>query len=172
MTPDFCKRELKRMAVLRGMPENVGEYSPALADIPEPVFHRAVAHAILTRQFFPTVAELRADCDAVAERVARVPEPDRHASTTETPRPLVLKNPFTGEEKSIPITRVWKNDCDVCGDTGWAPFHCPEQPCGRTFEHLPHEWVVKCACWSSNPTLRRKRAESAKYAKAPGRVDG
>ena len=169
MTPAHCEAQLARLGMLRGVPADICEYFDALQDVPDDLFSRAVSHAIRTRQWFPTPAELRADCDAVNTLPLPLPEPHVE-DLVGGGRELVLTNPASGIDIRIPITRLWRFDCQTCGDSGWHPRACPVEPCGRDFEHAAHEWVEPCACRSWNPTLRRRREANAKYAQPPEKV--
>ena len=169
MTHDHCSVQMKRLTILKGLPEDIVEYFAALEDVPDEVFTSAVGHALKTRQWFPTPAELRADCDAV-----KVSAPPREESRLETlaggGHTLVIVNPLNGVELTIPVTRIWRFDCDTCLDGGWASHRCPSEPCWRRGDHDPHEWVERCACVDWNPTIRRRKDAVTKYSQAPEKV--
>ena len=169
MTSDHCAAQLKRLTVLRGIPEDVVEYFAALDDVPDEVFTGAIAHALKTRQWFPTPAELRADCDAVAPPLRLLPAPVEEVLVGGG-RDVIFPNPFGGAPLRLHVTRSWHYDCETCADSGWAGQRCPDAPCGRTCTHEPHEWVERCACVSWNPTIRRRREATAKYAQPPEKV--
>lgn len=170
VTPEFCAAQLRRLLILKGgLPDNLAEYAAALRDIPEATFECAVGYAIRTRQFFPTPAELRLDCDAARP----LAEPAPTVAFVDLPgggRDVTIANPFGGTPLRFKVDRVWRPDCPTCGDTGWAPLQCPAQPCGRPGPHDGHLWVEPCACRPENPTLRRHRMATAKYAKPPAKV--
>lgn len=180
MTAAHCDLQIKRLLVLKGIPEDVVEYFAALQDVPDDLFSKAVSHAIRTRHWFPTPAELRADCDAVTGPVFYAPEPEI-TDLVGGGREVFLKNPFGGGGGiTIRLSREWKFYCATCADSGWAPRWCgtqrpthldaPIQSCGRRREHDQHEWVDPCDCLSWNPTLQRRRAANAKYAQPPEKV--
>lgn len=170
MTAAHCEMQVKRLLILKGIPEDVVEYFVALDDIPDELFTKAVSHAIRTRQWFPTPAELRADCDAVAQPGLRLVPAPAEEELVGGGRDIVFPNPFGGEPLRLHVTRTWKCDCDICADSGWSSYQCPAEACGRTFAHNPHEWVKRCDCLSWNPTIRRRKEATAKYAQPPEKV--
>lgn len=170
MTPNHCDAQIARLKVLRGLPEEVFEYFAALQDIPDERFTRAIDHALKTRQWFPTPAELRADVDAVH---VSAPAPDPGSRIVELVgggMDIVIVNPINGVELHLPITRLWKCDCDDCADSGWRSRRCPSEQCGRRYEHYAHEWVEPCQCRDWNPTIRRRKEATTKYSQAPEKV--
>lgn len=158
--------QLDRLAVLRGWPERIEEYFPALSDVPEDVLTAAVDHALKSRTWFPAPAQLREDCDVVKVRVR--PYQASYPQVEELPTPKVLEfpNPFGGAPLRITVTREWRHDCHTCSDTGWSSRQCPETRCGRRFEHAKHEFVEACGCIDWNPTIRRRKDAAAKYSQA------
>lgn len=170
MTDAHCDAQIKRLLVLKGIPEDVVEYFAALQDVPDDLFSKAVSHAIRTRHWFPTPAELRADCDSVAQPGLRLVPAPQIENLVGGGRDLVLKNPSSGVELRIRITRIWRFDCDVCADSGWQSHACPADHCGRRFDHAAHEWVTRCDCVPTNQTIQRHRAATAKYAQPPEKV--
>ena len=179
MIREHFDAQMGRLIVLKGWPDEVEEYFPALVDIPGELFTEAVTHALRTRAWFPTPAELRADCDAVhrgnpVEAAAPVV-----VELLEGGRVVEIPNPLGGPPLKVRITRDWKHDCETCRDTGWAARWCgegedrhgaPKVHCGRRLEHSSHEWVERCACLDWNPTIRRHREAGAKYSHAPEKV--
>mgnify|MGYP001583103101 CR=1 FL=1 len=180
MTREHFEAQMGRLIVLKGWPDEIEEYFPVLTDIPEPLFALAVTHALRTRAWFPTPAELRVDCDAV-----------HRSAPVEAPAPVVVEllgggreveipNPLGGPPLKVYITRDWRHDCDSCRDTGWVARWCgdgasrhqdvTQTRCGRRKEHASHEWVEPCSCLEWNPTLRRRREATTKYSHAPGKV--
>jgi hypothetical protein len=171
MTPAHCDAQLKRLRVLKGLPEDVVEYFSALEDVPDERFTLAVSHALKTRHWFPTPAELRADCDAVAAPAPPAREEARIEALVGGGREVVIVNPLNPSQQiRVKVHRVWKFDCLDCVDSGWRSHQCPSEPCGRRFDHAPHEWVERCACIDWNPTIRRHKEANAKYAKEPSKV--
>lgn len=172
VTREFFDAQMGRLIVLKGWPDSVDEYFAVLTDIPEDVFTAAITQALRTRMWFPTPAEVRADCDAVV-RLRPVPTPQA-PQFEDIPggRTVTFPNPFGGPSLTLRITREWKYDCGDCGDTGWASRRCGEghTHCGRRQEHGPHEFVEKCACIHWNPTIRRHREAGAKFSHAPEKV--
>lgn len=171
VTRDLFDAQMGRLIVLKGWPDSVDEYFAVMTDIPEDVFTAAITHALRTRIWFPTPAEVRADCDAVARskpvQVSRAPQ---WVDLPGSGREVTFPNPFGGRSLVLHITREWTCDCETCSDTGWASCQCPETHCGRRIEHGPHEFVDKCGCIGWNPTIRRHREAGAKYSTAPEKV--
>jgi hypothetical protein len=173
MTPDHCDLQIVRLSVLRGIPDDICEYFSALKDVPDERFTLAVSHALKTRAWFPSPAELRADVDATAPQISAVQADPKMEPLIGGGYEMVLKNPFNGAELRIKVSRVWKFDCEDCSDSGWRSNQCPSDPCGRRYLHDAHEWVQRCHCVDWNPTIRRrKEALGIKYAKAPEKVGG
>lgn len=163
MTREFMDTQLGRLVPLRGMPGDSESYWDALSDIPEDVFRAGVAHALRSRTWFPTPAELRADCDMA--RTHHRPEPlEPSVVDLSEARIVEIPNPFGGKPLRIRVTKEWRHDCETCRDTGWSSRQCPETHCGRRFEHGPHEFVEQCSCIEWNPTIRRRKEASVKYA--------
>ena len=170
--------QMTRLSVLRGVPEGIDVYAEALGDIPADVFEAAVGHALKTRAWFPTPAELRLDADVVARQVRPVePAEDR---STPLAAPFTITVPEVGTVVSI--TREWKYYCETCADSGWASRWCGDAHhratawqqqlhCGRSEGHLPHEWIERCPCYQTNPALVRRREAQRQYAAKPGKVE-
>lgn len=158
-------QQLGRLVPLRGMPGDSDPYFEALSDIPEATFSAGVGYALRSRSWFPTPAELRADCD-MARASVRPSERLEPVVEDVAGEVLEIRNPFDAENPlRIRVTRRWKHDCLTCDDSGWASRQCPQTACGRRFEHGPHEFVERCACIEWNPTIRRrKEAAGVKYA--------
>jgi hypothetical protein len=171
MTPEHCQVQIDRLRVLKGQPADTFEYFGALEDLPDDRFTAAVSHALKTRMWFPTPAELRADCDAVHVATPMPREESRIEALVGGGREVVIVNPLNPSQQiRVKVHRVWKFDCDDCEDSGWRSRQCPAEPCGRRHDHAPHEWVERCACIDWNPTIRRRKDAMAKYAKEPERV--
>lgn len=178
MTRSHFDAQMGRLIVLKGWPDEVEEYFPALIDVPDSVFTDAVGHALKTRAWFPAPAELRLDCDVVAPRTTYATAEPRVEELLEGGRTITFQNPFGGTPLTIHLTREWKHDCETCRDTSWAPFWCGENPdgsmltrhCGRRYEHDAHSWVDPCTCLEWNPTIRRRKTAGAKYSHAPEKV--
>ena len=171
VTPEHCGAQIARLTILKGLPEDVEEYFTALADIPDERFTSAVSHALKTRQWFPTPAELRADCDLVGKVVAFSPPPgQRFEAVVGGGYTATFRNPFSGQELTVKVDRIWKFDCEDCEDTGWRSRQCPSIACERRHPHSAHEWVERCACIDWNPTIRRRKEATAKYSQATEKV--
>ena len=174
MTPAWFDVQLGRMVVLRNMPMDSSEYWPVFAQIPEAIVMRGINHAIKSRTFFPTPAELLIDCDTARARTPE-PEPDRPHGDGFT---ATIRNPFGGKNISVQVDREWKHYCDHCSDTGHRTRWCgaftdPNRKpwvdvgaCAWKREHGTHEWAERCVCWDTNPALLRRRDREATYAKA------
>lgn len=183
MLRDWFNAEIARMGVLKFPPENIDEHFKALADIPPAVLERGISHAIRTRAWFPTVAELRADCDAsgMAARAVQEPEPAKivHLGDVVT---HTIRNPFGGAPIAVRVDREYHHDCETCSDTGNAPRWCGTEPsarwpwypllkCLRRHEHSPHDWTESCVCVDINPTIRRRKARQEQhYSQEPAKV--
>lgn len=172
VTPDHCDLQIDRLRVLRGMPSDTFEYFAALQDVPDERFTAAVSHALRTRAWFPTPAELRADVDAVAPSYVPPREESRIEAIAGGGREVVIVNPLNPSQQiRVQVDRVWKFDCLDCEDSGWISRTCPEQPCGRKHvKPYPHEYVEPCACIGWNPSIRRRKEAGAKYAQPPEKV--
>lgn len=167
------REQMSRLLGLKFAPADMQTHWEALSDVPSPILEAAVTRAGRTRTEFPSPAELREDCDAVAASVrATIVDEDRG---TDLEQPVTLGTLPTG--KVITAERIWKYYHDECGDIGIESLWCGEpersrkpwqnfQHCGRSKPHGAHEWVRKCACWESNPALIRKRANEQKFAEA------
>jgi hypothetical protein len=164
MTREFMDTQLGRLVPLRGMPGDSDAYFEALSDIPEDAFSAGVGYALRSRSWFPTPAELRADCDMA--RVHRpMPEPEPSYADLEDAHTAEIRNPFGGASITVKVVRDWRRDCETCADTGWSMRQCPDTSCGRRFSHGPHGFVERCGCAEWNPTIRRRKdAAGAKYA--------
>lgn len=171
MTREVFDAEIGRLIILRGWPNDVDEYWPALQDVPLETFTAACDHALKTRTWFPVPAELRMDCDVVSvdrrAKAATMPVPQ--VTELSEPRVFEIPNPFGGEPLRLKITRDWTHDCETCRDSGWAERTCQTHECGRRFEHAAHPFVERCACVEWNPTIRRHREAQVKFSKPPAR---
>jgi len=179
MTREIFDAQMGRLIVLKGWPDEIEEYFPVLSDIPEDVFTEAITHGLKTRMWFPTPAEVRADCDAVVRLRPVPPVAPQVEELLEGGRLVSIPNPLGGKALEIHVTRDWRHDCETCRDTGWASKWCgaganaralPVVSCGRRSDHDGHEFVEQCSCLDWNPTLRRRRDAGAKYSQAPERV--
>lgn len=169
--PSWFLDQMTRMIGLKFAPADMVTHWEALADVPEPILVAAVSRAQKIRIEFPSPAELREDCDAVAHLARHVePEPDRGQ---DLPERVTLGTLPTG--KIITAERVWTYYHEDCGDTGTQSLWCGEpgptmkpwqlrQACERRTPHDPHEWARRCTCWESNPALIRKRESQQKFA--------
>lgn len=165
MTRDQFDVQIGRLVVLRGWPEDIEEYWPALCDVPLQTFTDACDRALRTRTWFPVPVELRQDCDAVARRPTAVDDGPRFEDLSEATA-VEIKNPFGGPSIFVRVDREWTDYCDSCRDTGFAHRTCPETHCGRKREHGSHEFVEPCPCRDWNPTIRRRKDAQARYADA------
>jgi hypothetical protein len=162
-----------RLIGLRFAPADMDTHWEGLRDVPSSVLELAVARACRTRSEFPSPAELREDCDAVAHQVrTTVIDEDRG---TDLPEPVTLGTLPTG--KAITAERVWRYYHEACSDSGMESLWCGEpgpsrkpwqelQACERTKPHDPHEWVRRCTCYDSNPHLIRKRERERQFSDA------
>jgi hypothetical protein len=173
MTRAHFDAQIGRLIVLKGWPDSVEEYFPALNDVPDQVFSRACDHALKTRTWFPVPAELRADCDVVRPRTqAANPAPSYRDLQTATT--MEIANPFGGPAITVKVVRDWRHDCETCSDTGWASRFCGPTDdakdgqqvgrCGLKHEHRSHEWVETCSCLDWNPTIRRRKEAAMSYS--------
>ena len=169
MTRELLDAQLGRMVVLRGMPGDSGEYWEVFAAHDETAFSAGVSLALKTRTWFPVPAELRMDCQQASPAEIFQSVRDREPSgVLET---HVVKNPFGGKDITVTVDRSWSYYCDVCSDMGRRSRWCGPVPsltpwqtighCDRRREHGTHEWVERCTCAETNPSLRRKREQAA-----------
>ena len=174
MTRDDMDRALGRMVSLRNMPGETDGYWTVLQRIPDRLLEMAVDHALRTRTWFPTPAEVLTDCDAVRTR-AREPEPEQPMVDLADAEIRTITNPFDGRVVKIRVVRDWKYYCDDCDDTGQKLWWCGDRAtcrwpwvessnCGKRSGHAPHDFMQRCSCWYSNPALITKRARDAKYS--------
>lgn len=172
--PVEFREQMTRLLGLKFAPSDMLTHWEALADVPADVLAAAVSRAQKTRVEFPSPAELRQDCDAVAHLVRVVVDEDRGVDVP----PVVLGTLPTGAE--IRVSREWRYYHSECGDSGVQSLWCGEdgtstkpwqirQACERTKPHEAHEWIRRCTCFDSNPELIRKRERQQKYAEAKAR---
>jgi hypothetical protein len=171
--PLAFREQMARLMGLKFAPADMLTHWEALQDIPDDILGAAVSRAQKTRVEFPTPAELREDCDAVAHTVRPpAPEPDR-GSDLEQPVTLGM----LPDGRPVTAQRLWVYYHPECGDTGSESLWCGApgphtkpwqtvQDCGRRRPHDGHEWVRPCACAESNPALIRKRENQQKFADA------
>ena len=169
MTTAF-RDQMRRLLGLKFGPADMTTHWEALQDVPIDVLAEAVSRAQKTRSEFPSPAELRQDCDAVAHLVRHVEDEDRGE---DLPAPVGLGTLPDGTP--IVARRLWRFYHEDCTDSGMESCWCGERgpytppwltsmACERRKEHLPHEWVRKCTCWESNPALIASRERMQKYA--------
>lgn len=170
--------QMNRLADLKSPPSSVDGHWEALKDIPLTMVKSAITHALRTRSWFPTGAELRADADHVARHTALAPAEPKVIDLADA-QTVVVQNPLGGQPLTLQVVREWYHDCDVCSDSGWASRWCGETPpnpwtprraCERRHGHAAHEWVEPCACIATNPTIQRRRAAGLKYVQPPEKV--
>lgn len=187
MTRDEFRDGMKSLRVLRGWPTDEDAQQERLAAFWEhfehadgAAFARGCQRAGRTRTFFPTPAELFADCEAAAPRDTWIAERPYREAPTEI---KYLPNPFGGDGIRV---RVYLGEesgktCDECNDTGWSSAWCgphKRQPwlrtvaCGREGDHPAHEWVCQCGCWHTNARLIAKRARQAQHARGGKTAEG
>jgi hypothetical protein len=176
VTRESCVTAINKLRVLRGGPDSLDKlevYIEAFQHASAEDFERGCQRAVKTRTFFPTPAELFADCETSAPRETWVADPlikDVDAQIVHIP------NPFGGKGLTLRVSKVWDYHCDDCDDIGQVSFWCGDAgptkkpwqlvvPCGKRQEHTPHEYVTRCSCWERNPALIRKRAAQAQHAR-------
>ena len=171
MTQDEFKREMQRMAGLRFYPASLTGHWEVVKDrMSASILHAAVTRALTTRTDFPAPVELLQDADAVKHLSQPTAEVEDRGTDLLEPKTYEVPN-----HKPIRVTREWKYYCERCSDGGWASWWCgattparspwsEEMDCNRRADHLPHEFVTKCACYDSNPALIRKREAQGKFA--------
>lgn len=181
MNRDWFDSQMRRMGVLKFPPENVDEHYRGLQDIPPEVLDVGVSHALVTRSWFPTIAELRIDCDVANRQRPRAVPPTSPEVPVEGGFPVFIKNPFGEGGISFMVTKEPWRDCDVCDDTGWAKYFCGEEPsrlmpwltkrrCERRHTHADHDWAQACPCVATNRTIQQRRAASIRYSSDPEKV--
>ena len=175
MTRDEMDAQLYRLVALRGMPGDSEGHWEVLRHVSLGDLARGVSLALKNRSWYPAPAELLTDVEMARPRDTWRAERgvgEWRQATTLTIQDGLLK----GLSLTIPAGREWKQECSDCGDTGWLPMWCgepsatrkpwmPLEDCGRTSEHLSHEWVGQCHCWATNTKLIRKRESQAQNAR-------
>ncbi|HWO88897.1 MAG TPA: hypothetical protein VNL98_07080 [Gemmatimonadales bacterium] len=158
--PVWFRDALKRLMGLKFPPVDLATHWEGLRDLPPASVQAAVSRAARECDEFPSPQMLRAFAAASEPRLGL--DEDRSRPLAE-PRAIVV--PQAGV--TLPVTREWTFYCDTCEDTGWASFHCGgTEACGRDRAHAAHAYVQHCACWDSNPAVRRKRQRAAQQAHA------
>ncbi len=59
---------------------------------------------------------------------------------------------------------AWRYLCDLCGDSGWRSFQCPETPCEREKQHQAHDYVRQCWCEKGRALTPKPRGETDELA--------
>jgi hypothetical protein len=172
VTQEWLDKRLVALMVLRRPPDDTSGYLEVLQDVPQDYVEGAIRHALKSRSWYPTPAELLSDCDVVAARDRKLPVP-------EWPTPEQLAEAEIAEIRSpygvlrVRVVREWHDECTRCGDTGWAEFWCGEGQntmrhqeghCGRRRPHSGHSWVEPCFCRPTNRTYQRRIGALASYA--------
>jgi hypothetical protein len=182
MLREWFDDQMARMCDLKAHPSGMDAHFEVLSDIPPDVLIQGITHALKTRPWFPTPAELRADCDAALRRVPIVVGGRRKFVDVANAQRVEIRNPFAPDLPIVLfITRDWDHDCTNCEDYGFASRWCGAEgharfpwmvaaDCQRQDEHLPHEWVERCPCIATNPTIQRRKASQMRYSQAPERV--
>lgn len=174
--PAWFHAQMARLADLRFPPVSLEGHWSGLAGVPEAIVEAAIIRALQTRSAFPSAAELREDMDQVAPLVRPLPPVEDRGTDLVAPR--VIGTLPTGAP--ITQTRVWRDYCEVCGDTGLRAWWCGDTPSSRwpwlavrrcgirncAKVGYAHEWVERCVCYDTNPALVRKRAAQQRYAEA------
>lgn len=181
MLREWFDEQMHRMSDLKSAPSRMDAHYEALQDIPTDVLMQGITHALKTRPWFPTPAELRADCDAAMRRVPAPVGSRRKFVDVANARTVEILNPFGGPPITLYLTRDWHHDCTNCEDYGYAARWCGETGhsrypwmelgrCQRPDEHASHEWVEPCHCIETNPTIQRRKAAQVRYSHAPEKV--
>lgn len=174
MTYDEFSAQLNRLRGLPFQPPDYRTHWEGLQDVALDALAFAVGRAARSCERFPSPYELRQLADT------RPPSPPVALPSTELDEPFVLEAPKFFS-KPITITRVLGYYCEHCDDTGrvtvWCNRHPGEgqrkpwvtvEPCLLLSciesAFYPHEWVKRCACWSTNPVLIRRREAQGRYA--------
>ena len=171
MTRDELELQMGRMGALKGFPSGSDAYWEVFAAMSLAELERGVLKAIKTRAWFPAPSELLHDVEITKPAVTW--EHPYRVDDTAAMRYVTITSQFG--DLNLKVYRDWKYDCTRCTDSGWASWWCGKDTksrgewmepstCGRREEHGPHEWVSKCACWGSNPTLIRRRDVAAQAA--------
>ena len=173
MTPMAFAELLRPLLGLRFAPPNLEAHRMVLLRKPEDDLRAAVALAARSRRDFPAPVELLDDLATIArQKAAGMVEVDKSVPLP-APRTVTVTNPASDVSLTIPVTREWYHDCDVCDDSGLVEFWCGDeaerrrQPwvrlgaCGHPRPHGAHSWVQPCACVATNPTIQRRKARQA-----------
>jgi hypothetical protein len=168
MTFDEMRAALDTLTGLKFRPVDYKTHWTGLKDMPIDALTRAVHRAARQCSEFPSPAELRTLADAAGSTPVVFEDRSEPLDV-----PQIVSAPFLS--KPIPVTRAWRYYCEDCSDEGWESLWCgpiavtrkPWQrlaDCGRHTEHLPHEWVQRCACQASNPAVIQRKERDAKFA--------
>jgi hypothetical protein len=167
MTIEELEATLDPIVGLKFKPADYRTHWAGLKDMPVDALRRAVERAARQCNEFPSPVELRALADSASPMTTA-----REDRSVPLDVPQIVAAPFLS--KPIAVTREWRYYCETCNDEGWESLWCgapgptrkPWQrlaPCGRG-EHLPHEWVQRCACQATNPAVQHRRERDAKFA--------
>lgn len=179
---DWFDTQMRRMVALKVLPESMDEHYKGMQDIPAQTLDDGITHAIKTRIWFPTVAELRADCDAVNTARPQAVHPTSRLVPVDGDLTVHIANPFGGKGITVKVTQVTRPECDACDDTGWVKFWCggsvsarwpwmAVHRCQRRQAHAEHEWAGHCSCVETNSRIHERRtAQASKYSQEPERV--
>lgn len=192
VTRGVFESQMARLRVLRFPPADLAEFWAALKDIPDEPFTAGVGHATRTRGDHPVPAELRADVDAVARRVApQAVHPTSRMVPIEGTVTAVIRNPLRGVDgkpgKGITVTvsSSYRPDCDDCDDSGHVLFWCGEPgPTKMPWTYIRscerrhpdgwtggHDWAAECPCVATNPTIQRRKAmQQQRFSSEPERI--
>lgn len=182
MLRDWFDDQMTRMQILKHMPADMSEHFKGLQDIPAPVLDEGISHAIKTRVWFPTVAELRADCDAARGARPVAVHPTSRLVPVEGSKTVHIANPFGGKGITVQVTKEPDYECEGCDDTGWAKFWCGASEstrmpwmtrgrCNRREPHFDHDWTDRCRCVATNSRIQERRAaQAAKYSQDPEKI--
>jgi hypothetical protein len=176
-------KQLERLVVLKNMPGDSDAYWDALQDIPLDVFSEAMTHALKTRAWWPTPAEIRMDADVVARQSRPMAE---HPTSRRVPLDgaveVFIANPLGGKGITVKVTEDVRRDCEGCEDTGVAKWWCGDEPssrwpwllrrrCNRRDPHSDHDWAEPCGCVATNAVIQRRKAyAAAKFSQSPEKV--
>jgi hypothetical protein len=149
--------------------ETIDTYFSHLKDVPIETLQEATGTLIKSAKFFPSVGEIRTSCDRVHD-----------SSFQSFSVPAVAPGGLL--ENTDP--RLWYA-CVTCQDSGWASYWCrgsvdasPRHPsqylgersCGSAAcarlgpKGYGHEFMVRCACFPTNPTIVKRLAARKSYA--------
>lgn len=165
-------KQLRRMLGLKFVPATLDSHYEVCGNLALDVLSEAVSVAVRECESFPAPSALLQFAYRVKDRVEPLPP----TTTVDASRTVDHdERRVNASGRVLKFTREWRYYCEDCSDGGYVSYWCGEtgptrKPwqvpsfCGRDHEHAGHEWVGKCQCWNTNPTLLKSRERLARQA--------